>query len=68
MAVEGDRQRTLPLWHEYQEILQTDQPYTFLYYDVRANGVRDRVRDVRMDIRGDLINVKDWWLAADERR
>ncbi|MGD8697731.1 MAG: ABC transporter substrate-binding protein [Gemmatimonadales bacterium] len=67
VTVEGDRQRTLPLWHEYQGILQTDQPYTFLYYDVRANGVRDRVHNVRMDIRGDLINVKDWWLAADEQ-
>jgi len=68
VTVDGNRSRTLPLWHEYQEILQTEQPYTFLYYDVRANGVRDRVRDVRMDIRGDLINVKDWWVASDQRR
>ena len=68
VTAEGDRSRTLPLWHEYQEIIQQDQPYTFLYYDVRANAVRDRVRDVRMDIRGDLINVKDWWIAEDQRR
>ncbi|MGD8866566.1 MAG: ABC transporter substrate-binding protein [Gemmatimonadales bacterium] len=63
-----ERTRTLPLWYEYQRIIQQDQPYTFLYYDVRANGVRERVRDVRMDIRGDLINVKEWWIAGDERR
>ncbi len=68
VTAEGNRSRTLPLWHEYQEIIQRDQPYTFLYYDVRANGVRDRVRDVHMDIRGDLINVQEWWIAADERR
>ena len=69
-AVTGDfdRTRTLPLWYEYQRIIQQDQPYTFLYYDVRANGVRERVRDVHMDIRGDLINVKEWWIAGDERR
>jgi peptide/nickel transport system substrate-binding protein len=68
VAVMEDRSRALPLWHEYQEILQWEQPYTFLYYDVRANGVRERVHDVRMDIRGDFINVKDWWIAPADRR
>ncbi len=63
-----DRSQTLPLWREYQQIMQRDQPYTFLYYDVRANAVRDRVRDVRMDIRGDLVNVKDWWIDPADRR
>jgi peptide/nickel transport system substrate-binding protein len=63
-----DRAQTVPLWHEYQEIIQQDQPYTFLYYDVRANGVKYRVRDVRMDIRGDLVNAKDWWIAPEDRR
>jgi peptide/nickel transport system substrate-binding protein len=68
VAVMEDRSRALPLWHEYQEILQWEQPYTFLYYDVRANGVHERVHDVRMDIRGDFINVKDWWIAPADRR
>ncbi len=63
-----DRAQALPLWREYQEIMRRDQPYTFLYYDVRANAVRDRVRDVRMDIRGDLVNVKDWWIDPADRR
>jgi peptide/nickel transport system substrate-binding protein len=68
VAIMEDRSRALPLWHEYQEILQWEQPYTFLYYDVRANAVRERARDVEMDIRGDLINVKDWWIAPADRR
>lgn len=68
VAVMEDRSRALPLWHEYQDILQREQPYTFLYYEVRANGVRHRLRDVRMDIRGALINVGEWWIAPDERR
>ncbi|NIR45489.1 MAG: hypothetical protein GWN99_13865 [Gemmatimonadetes bacterium] len=63
-----DRSQALPLWHEYQEIIQWEQPYTFLYYDVRPNGVRDRVRDVTMDIRGTFINVQNWWLASDSKR
>jgi peptide/nickel transport system substrate-binding protein len=63
-----DRSKALPLWHEYQEIMQWEQPYTFLYYEVRPNGVRDRVRDVEMDIRGLFINVREWWIAPDDRR
>jgi peptide/nickel transport system substrate-binding protein len=68
VAMMEDRSRALPLWHEYQEIVQWEQPYTFLYYDVRANGVRERVRDVQMDIRGDFFNAKDWWIAPADRR
>jgi peptide/nickel transport system substrate-binding protein len=68
VAMMEDRSRALPLWHEYQEILQWEQPYTFLYYDVRANAVRERVRDVQMDIRGDFLNVRDWWIAPADRR
>jgi peptide/nickel transport system substrate-binding protein len=63
-----DRARALPLWREYQEILRRDQPYTFLYYDVRANAVRDRVRGVEMDIRGDFIGARKWWIAPADRR
>lgn len=68
LVLATDRTRALPLWHEYQEILHREQPYTFLYYEVRPNGVRNRLRDVRMDIRGSLINVRDWWITPGERR
>jgi peptide/nickel transport system substrate-binding protein len=63
-----DRSKAIPLWYEYQEIMQWEQPYTWLYYDVRPNGVRERVRDVRMDVRGNFINVQDWWIAPADRR
>ena len=64
----SDRSQSLPLWYEYQEIIQGDQPYTFLYYDVRANGLSARMHGVEMDIRGDLQNVHDWWIAPADRR
>jgi peptide/nickel transport system substrate-binding protein len=64
----SDRSQSLPLWYEYQEIIQRDQPYTFLYYDVRANGVSTRVHGVEMDIRGELQSVHDWWIAPTDRR
>jgi len=63
-----DRSQALPLWHEYQEIMQQDQPNTFLYYDMRINASRERLRGVEMDIRGDLISVRDWWIAPADRR
>ncbi|MEE9133305.1 MAG: ABC transporter substrate-binding protein [Gemmatimonadota bacterium] len=63
-----DRAQALPLWYEYQDIIQRDQPYTFLYYDVRANAVSERLRGVEMDIRGDLVTVKDWWIDPADRR
>ena len=62
-----DRSQALPLWYEYQEIMQWEQPYTFIYYDIRPNGVRDRVRGVEMDIRGNFINVTKWWIASADR-
>jgi len=68
VVVMNDRSQSLPLWYEYQDIIQHDQPYTFLYYDVRANGLSARMRGVEMDIRGDLQNVHDWWIAPADRR
>ncbi len=62
-----NRSNALPLWREYQQIIQWEQPYAFLYYDVRPNGVRQRVHDVEMDIRGNFINVQEWWVAPADR-
>lgn len=62
-----DRSRARALWREYQEILVRDQPFTWLYYEVRPVGVRARLRDVVMDIRGTWINAKDWWIAPQDR-
>ncbi len=68
IARSDDRERTRPLWHEYQEIIQHDQPYTFVYYEVRPHGVRRRLQGVKMDIRGPLLSVHDWWIAPADRR
>lgn len=62
------RAEATPLWREYQRVLARDQPYTWLYYEVRPVGVRNRLRDVRMDIRGTWISAKDWWITPEGRR
>ncbi len=62
-VLEPDPQRAAPLWGRVQEILRDEQPWTVLYYQVDAFLVRERIRNVEMDIRGALVNLPDWWLA-----
>ncbi|MGH7545025.1 MAG: ABC transporter substrate-binding protein, partial [Gemmatimonadota bacterium] len=61
------REEALPLWHEYQRILTRDQPFHWLYYEVRPVGVRARLHGVRMDIRGTWISAREWWIAPEDR-
>ncbi|HSJ12800.1 MAG TPA: ABC transporter substrate-binding protein [Longimicrobiales bacterium] len=53
-----------PLYAELQRILRDDQPWGFLYYYPELYLVRDRVRGLRMDLRGALVNVTEWWLSG----
>lgn len=68
LQVVVDREEARPLWREYQELLIDLQPYTYVYAPDRLDGVSKRVRDVRMDIRGEWINAREWWIPAEERR
>jgi peptide/nickel transport system substrate-binding protein len=59
-----DNQQAMPLWHEYQQIIHEEQPYTFLYYQDERLGISRQLRGVIGDARGHLVSVKDWWLAG----
>ena len=63
-----DREEAKPLWREYQLRLMELHPYTFLYSYYRQNGVNRRLRGVRMDVRGDWQNIREWWIAPEDRR
>ena len=56
------------MWNEYQELLVDEQPFTFLYQRDRLAGVNKRVRGMVMDLRGDWVEVRNWWIPSDERR
>jgi len=62
-----DREDARPLWAQYQELLVDEQPYTFFYFLDRLDGVSTRLQDVEMDARGEWLNIKDWWIPADQR-
>jgi peptide/nickel transport system substrate-binding protein len=63
-----DRQEALPLWQRYQRLISEDQPYTFLYFQQRREGIADRLRNVNPDARGDWVGVREWWIAPGARR
>ena len=63
-----DRDEAAPVWREYQRALNEEHPYTFLYYPQRLAGVSDRMNGVEMDVRGDWLSIRDWWITPAERR
>ncbi|MBA2243587.1 MAG: hypothetical protein H0W11_01400 [Gemmatimonadetes bacterium] len=63
-----DRDRGRQLWTEYQRLVVQDAPYTPLYYPLRLVGIRSRLQGADMDVRGDLVNVRDWWILPNQRR
>jgi peptide/nickel transport system substrate-binding protein len=46
-----------------QRIVARDLPITFLYHARGVQGVNQRVRGVRMDLRGELATVERWSLS-----
>lgn len=59
-----DREEARPLWHEYQNALVAEAPFTWLFFPERIAGVSRRVRGVEMDMRGEWITVQKWWIAT----
>ena len=55
-----DREASLPSWYEYQHELIREQPYTFVYFQDRLDGVNRRLRDVTMDARGEWVSIGAW--------
>jgi len=63
-----DRKEARKMWWDYQNRLVELQPYTFLYYPDRQHGLNTRLRNVEMDTRGEWLNVREWWIAPEDRR
>lgn len=63
-----DRETRERLYRRYHETIAREQPYTYLYYDITAAGLRRELHGARPDARGDLVTVREWWLEPDARR
>jgi len=55
------RERRRRLLREYDRRVYRAQPYAFLFSTERLAGVRDELRGVGLDMRGDLVDVAEWW-------
>lgn len=62
-----DRKAALPLWRQYQRVLSTHQPVTLLFYPRRVALARNRLQNVRPDVRGAWVGVRDWWIDPDQK-
>jgi len=60
----ADRRLAQPLWNEFQQLIVEDCPYTFLFTQERLAAAHHRVQGVKMDVRGWLVNVHKWEIAA----
>lgn len=67
LAVITDREQARPLWKEWQRILTQDAPYIPLYIPQRLNGLSERLQGVDIDVRGEWISIKDWWILPSQR-
>jgi peptide/nickel transport system substrate-binding protein len=65
---ETDAARAKQVWQQYSQLLQQDQPVTFLFWSEDMAGLGPRLQGAQMDARSKLANVKDWWIPADRRR
>jgi peptide/nickel transport system substrate-binding protein len=62
-----DRADATALWHDYERVLNQEQPFTFFYFPDRLDGVSRGLENVRMDARGEWVNLKAWWIDPARR-
>lgn len=62
-----DRETRRRLLRRYDELVYRAHPFTFLYFEARADGLRRSLRGVELDPRGELVSVTEWWIHPDAR-
>lgn len=63
----SDRDSRRRLLRRYNELVYRAHPFTFLYFERRADGLRRSLRGVELDARGELVSVTEWWIHPDAR-
>lgn len=61
------REEARPMWQAYQQRLVALQPFSFLYFPERQHGLDTRLQGVEMDARGEWQNLREWWVAPENR-
>ncbi len=66
-AAATDPDEAREIWRDFTEMLQEDQPFTFMYWLNELAAADRSVQDVVMDPRGELVSIADWWLPGGGR-
>jgi len=65
----SDDETAREAWTAFARLVQRDQPITLLFWQDELAGVSDRLENVRMDARGELVTLPRWrWRDAEDRR
>jgi peptide/nickel transport system substrate-binding protein len=56
-----------PYWRQAASLVVAEQPYTWLYYLDEVVGVRDRVKNTRIDTLGTYQNIEEWWIPKSQQ-
>jgi ABC-type transport system substrate-binding protein len=51
-----------PYLYQAQQMVQRDQPVTFLWESQRLTAVNKRVKNVHPTAIGSFSNLKEWWI------
>ena len=63
---EFDEKRRVELYREFQEILNDEQPYTFLFARKSVSAVQRRFRGVQVYPAG--LRPQEWWVPRDAQK
>jgi peptide/nickel transport system substrate-binding protein len=55
-----DDNQARPVWREMTDLLQREQPVTFVYWLNETAAARTSLGNVTMDQRGELVNIAEW--------
>jgi len=56
----SDEPARIDAWRAAQRVLNDSMPVAWLYYSRGVQGVSARLRNVTMDLRGEMVSVSDW--------
>lgn len=67
LSVVVDQEEARALWVDYQRAIMEEQPYTYFYFRDQLAAVNRRLRGVEMDARGELLNLREWYVDPSTR-
>jgi peptide/nickel transport system substrate-binding protein len=64
----SDEPARIDAWRAAQRVLNDSMPVAWLYYSRGVQGVSARLRNVTMDLRGEMVSISDWSIEAGSRK